>query len=174
MPYSRDFDPNLVKRTLGRLTLIGRSIEYLDRIVVTSGSSETVDKSGPILFSNNVAVVKGKTAKVSLSGLHLAGAGITSSVDGLVKNVTVNDSGTTVTFDLDATKVAAAGSVAALLTTRYGASPITINISADGDAAKPAGGAANGAPAAETPASKDGSSPASPNPSAEKPGPNPQ
>lgn len=75
----------------------------MNRIAVTSPSETETDRTGPLLFTNQQSVAKGKVTAITLTGAHLLGAGITSQAADISISAApvINSNGTVITFSVD-------------------------------------------------------------------------
>lgn len=128
LSYSRDFNPDEIRKRLGKLVLIGRPIDYLNRIRVVA-TNDTIDaKVPPLVLQRSIEVQKATASPISLVGLHMQSAVVTSpSAKIKILVPTVSTDGTLVTFTVDATG-ADAGQYTLELSTPYGMTPINLTV----------------------------------------------
>lgn len=77
LPHSRDFDPQLVMRRLGKLVIVGRKIEYLNRVRVVSTPQPIVSPPPVVRSSSELSIAQGKSnQEFTLTGNALRGAAV--------------------------------------------------------------------------------------------------
>ncbi len=103
VPFQREFNPADIRERLGELTLIGRKIQYLERVrVLTSTADLPESNPGPLLAQSTLELSEDATTKVTLSGTNLEGVTIVPSAEDVtpVSQQKVASDGNSVSFDV--------------------------------------------------------------------------
>ncbi len=99
-PWSQDFDPKQIMAKLGRMVVVGKKIEYLNRVRVVSTPEPVVSPPPVVQPTGEMKIAQGTTGKVfTLQGANLRGAAVASeSGVPLISEVTPGPRGTVVSF----------------------------------------------------------------------------
>jgi hypothetical protein len=76
LPYSRDFNPELVMRRLGKLVIVGRKIEYLNRVRVVSTPQPIVSPPPVARSVSDLSIGQGTSKEFTLIGNAMQGAAV--------------------------------------------------------------------------------------------------
>ncbi len=106
LEYKKDFNPDEVMRRLGTLVVVGKNIQYLNRVRVVSTPQPVVVPPPVVQPSSELTITQGEQNKVfSLTGIGLRGAGIAveAGVSKLrITDIAPNPDGTHVDFKASA------------------------------------------------------------------------
>ncbi|MBI3696675.1 MAG: hypothetical protein HY238_17775 [Acidobacteria bacterium] len=107
LPYANDFDPEMVMRRLGTLVVVGRKIEYLNRVRVVSTPQPIVSPPPVVQPSSELKIAQGTTNKdFTLTGNALRGAGVSVEAGAgpklTISGVAPNADGTQIQFKASA------------------------------------------------------------------------
>jgi hypothetical protein len=135
MQWSLDYDPKEIMRRLGRLVLVGKQVEYLNRVRVVSTPEPIVTPPPVAVPMNEFVIAQGTTGKTfTLGGANMQGAAVAmetgAPVTVLPADVVASASGTVLTFKATTRWDAKPGTYAVAVSTTAGQSRLELEVTA--------------------------------------------
>ena len=133
LPYSQVFDPNDVMGRLGKMTLIGQQIAYINRIRVVQGEPKIGSPASPLITGNALALLESTKSRQVFAGINLQNAKVVSTTvvpDLAIEPATPAPDGSSITFDITTPAYDPKGPnvYPLIIQTPYGSTPATLQV----------------------------------------------